>query len=332
VLGEQDAERHHDADRHERARHGEAPPGARGHAAGRPRAGAAGDRQGGGRGGEEEDGEHDEPLGAPGRGRSLQSADPVEAGRHGDRRRRAHPGDRHGTQLRPHRLQEGEQDEADDHGEDRAARQGQVAARGQRRRGRGGGGAHPGRARDVAGDAYAEQHPHRGQEAHRVPVRQRLQQPARRGTALLEREEAWQQALREALDDEREDPQREGGLDRASRAARAEHRHAGDERAEVQREALRVGQRRVAQRGPADGQSGPQGQAGEPDDRRPGRRAPRQGAGAGDRHRDDQQPRDEGPPHPRLVEVAAREEAEQGRSGQERAGNRGPDPGHRAGL
>ena len=103
----------------------------------------------------------------------------------------------------------------------------------------------------VAGEPGAEGEPDRGDGADRVPVAERRRQPAAGRRGALERQRSHgRKPLRQPDEHDRERAGRERGHHQAGH--RAQQRDAGDERAEVQRDPLRVGVRDGVQRRPGE--------------------------------------------------------------------------------
>ena len=109
----------------------------------------------------------------------------------------------------------------------RAAKR-QVDAEPERHSGRGGRGAQTRRTVRIARDPHRQHHPHSREDAERVPVRERLLQPARRRDAAVELDQLGQQPLRERVADHHQGAQSHRRLQpapRTRRRAAARSRH-----------------------------------------------------------------------------------------------------------
>ena len=237
------------------------------------------------------------------------------------RHARERPGaerDRRGAQLRAGAVEGHERSQAREQAGDRAAREAQVGAHAERRRSGRGGDAQRARAADVAGEAGAEDEPHRRQRACRVPVGQGLLQAPAGTRGGVQVDDAGQQPPAQAVADDDQGAGGERGLDHARRAPIAPHDGAGRERRQVEQRELEllVGAGRA--RGPARGDPRPRREAGEGEEgaaRGPG--AGQREPGGGERGQGQQRPGADRGDEARALEEGAAEEGQHDREQQE---------------
>ena len=169
-----------------------------------------------------------------------------------------------GGELRPRRCGQQEHEQSHAQRRQRAARQREVEPRAQpwsHRRGRQ---PQPVRALRGAGQADGQHQPHRQHAALRVPVGERLIEPALAGAAIDEIHQPGHKALRQPVDHDRERPGHQRGLHHPRSTRVAQKGGRGDQRGRVERQPLRVVPRLAGQRRPGGGQQHPRRQPQQP--------------------------------------------------------------------
>ena len=119
----------------------------------------------------------------------------------------------------------------------RAAREREVAGQADDHPARRRSGAQPPGTLEVARDAHGEHEADGRDQPVRVPVGQRLLQPAGGGRAAIQLHDPGKQPLREAVGHHHQRAQRQGWLQPPPREVPAQQRHRGDEHAEVEQRA-----------------------------------------------------------------------------------------------
>ncbi|TML05869.1 MAG: DUF3367 domain-containing protein, partial [Actinobacteria bacterium] len=261
--------------------------------------------------------------------RAGQVAHPAERCARGCAERSGLERDRRGAQLDPARRGDEQHDAPGGERRQRAARERQIDARGERHRCRRGSRAQLSAAVVVAGDPGAEDEPERREGALGVPVGERLVEPARRRRGRVFVDDAGEQPPEQPVAGDDERAERKPRFDRASRTARAERRGDRDERAQVQHRALEVVARRPFERRPGRAQRDPARVAGQRSERgEPLARARQRRVGEQDGRRG-QRPRHDQRDQPGVVEVAARGERERAGSGEDGGAQHALDGSHR---
>jgi hypothetical protein len=243
--------------------------------------------------------------GAEGRGRGARERPGAER----DRRR---------AQLRAGAVEGDERGQAGEQARDRAAREAQVGAHAQRGRGCRGRDAQRARARDVAGEASAEDEPDRRQRAGRVPVGHGLLQAPARPRGGVQVHDAGQQPPAQPVADDDEGTGRQRRLDHARRAPIAPRHRAGGERRQVEQRELELLVGPGGARGPARRDPRPRRQPGEREEGGArGPRARKRQPGDGERGQREQRPGADGGDEARSLEEGAAEERQHHREQQE---------------
>ena len=188
----------------------------------------------------EQDREGDRSLGLAVPERSLQRRHAVEAADDRGRQRAGRDAERAGPQLLTARRQQRKHQQPAAGGRQRAAREREVHAHGERGGGTRGGDAQRLGARRVARQPRAQDEADRRQRPGRVPIGERLLEPPAGRERALEVHDAGQQASGETVADDHDDARGQDRLDRGGPAAGTPGQDARDQRAEVQRVALDV--------------------------------------------------------------------------------------------
>ena len=214
----------------------------------------------------------------------------------------------------------------------RAPRERQVDPHRERRGDGGGDEAQAPVAAGVARHASREHEAHGRERAHRVPVRQRLLEPPERCVRVGEVDHAGQQAPREPVADDDEGAEGQRGLHPARRRPRAEQRRGSDQRAQVERHPLEIVLGGACERRPVQRERDPTRERGQRGDGENAGPPPRKRPLGHDCRDDDERPGRDAADLPRLVEVAAGEEGDDRRPGEQSAGGEGADGIHDGGA